>query len=283
MARILVFTPTYDNLLQTKTVKSIKAMQFDGQLEWVVSDENPYPGRDMRNVTHQYVTGRKAALIGGFDGLLLVEHDMIVPPDALQKLWDTDADVVYGCYELRHGTRQINLFQYIGRQNIGMSLTHYPEELSTAREQGWCEVSGVGFGCLLIKRDALIRVPFRETDNAPDLPFATDCIAAGIRQIGRTDVVCGHIDINERIVLWPFDGSGEMKARVLALQNVTVADVSGSVAMVAGGEYMLDINAARQHARAGYVRLVNEVETAISTQAEQRETATTRPTRKRKQ
>jgi hypothetical protein len=287
MARILVFTPTYDNLLQKETVKSIKAMQFDGQLDWVVSDENPYPGRDMRNCVFQFQKGRQLALDGGYDAILMVEHDMVVPVDAAQKLWNTNAGVVYGCYQLRHNMRAVNLFQHMGTRNIGMSLSLYPRELQEARRRGWTEVSGAGFGCLLIRREMLVQVPFRDTGNAPDLPFAQDCEKAGIMQIGRCDVVCGHIDVERGVTLWPFGKDGGMLARVLAQQDVNVNDAGKAVAMVKNRYYSINLDTALELQRAGYVRITNEadtVEVATSTGAESRETAAHMTgTRKRKQ
>ena len=49
---------------------------------------------------------------GGFDALLLVENDMILPPDALLKMAAVDADVVYGLYVNRHGWRKWLAYTY---------------------------------------------------------------------------------------------------------------------------------------------------------------------------
>lgn len=285
MARILIFTPTYGDLLQQKTVESIQALEFDGQADWVVSDENQYPGRDTRNCVGQFQRGRELALSGDYDGLLTVEHDMIVPPDALALLWTTDAPVVYGTYQFRHGMRVVNLFQKLKNSlNIGMSLSLYPKELQAARRAGWCEVSGAGFGCTLIRRDVLECVPFRDTGSAPDLPFAQDCVKAGVRQIGRCDVVCGHIDTEHGETLWPFGKDGGMIARVRALQDVVIADNGTTVPMKKDRYYSISTETAKELQRAGYVQIANEadvVEVATSSAAESRETAT-KPTARRK-
>lgn len=261
MARVLIFTPTYGGLLQPETVKSIKALEYDG--DWVLSDENPYPGRDMRNCGHQFAKGRELALAGGYDGLLTVEHDMIIPPDAPSLLWTTDAPVVYGCYQFRHGMAVINLFQKLPVPAVGQSLSHYPDELRAARAAGQVEVSGCGFGCTLIRRDVLERVPFQVGQSAPDMPFAQDCVRLGIRQMGRTDVLCGHIDTDKQTTLWPFRGLG-METRVVALQNVTINDNGRGVVMLAGQQYTVGLDAAIEHGRAGYVRIV-ETEPELST------------------
>jgi hypothetical protein len=230
----------------------------------------------MRNVVHQFQRGRQLALEGDYDAMLSVEHDMIVPPDALDRLWATDAGAVYGCYQLRHKMKSVNLFRYENERAVGMSLSLYPRELRLARLQGWIEVSGAGFGCLLFRRKVLESIPFRDAGNAPDLPFATDCVRKGVKQIGRTDVVCGHIDnVWAKATLWPFDEKDlGMIARVEALQNVTIADEGDTVVLLKGRYYSLSITAATEAQRAGYVRINNgadfEHETAT---AEQRETA----------
>jgi len=279
MARILVFTPTYDNLLRSETVESVAALAFDGEVDRVVSDENPYPGRDMRNCNFQFQKGRRLALDGGYDGLLLVEHDMIVPADGLQKLWETPAAVVYGAYMLRHGMHCLNLFQNLGRGAIGMSLSLYPRELTAMRRRGWGDVSGVGFGCLLIRAGVLGDVPFRNTESAPDLPFAHDCATRGIRQVGRTDVECGHI-VETGITLWPFRGGGTgMLARVYALQDVVVVDGGQTVQMKRGRYYSLSVAVGLELVRAGYVRIAGgegdqaAMETAIDPHMQSREKA----------
>lgn len=287
MARILVYTPTYDDLLQAETVASIEALEFDGELDWVLSDDNPYPGRDMRNCVFQFQKGRKLALDGDYDGLLLIEHDMIVPPHAAQRLWDTDAPVVYGAYQLRHKMNCVNLFQFVGDNGLGMSLSLYPRELQQARQDGCVRVSGAGFGCLLIKRPVLEAVPFVDRGNAPDLPFAKDCVTRGILQIGRTDVECGHIDLDwAQRTLWPFEnGGGGMVARVLALQNVTAP---GGIVMRKDRYYSLDVDIATDMQRAGFVRITNDADTVLETAtAEPYDTAEApvqkvRPKRKRK-
>lgn len=282
MPRVLVFTPTYGGLLEPETVKSIAAMRFDG-FDHVISEENPYPGRDMRNTLFQFLKGRRLALEGGYDALLSVEHDMIVPADALEKMWDTDAGVVYGAYQFRHKSTLINLFRYEGAHDIGMSLSRYKRDLQYARRIGWIRVSGAGFGCTLFRRSVLEAVPFRSTGNAPDMPFATDCVQRGIRQVGRTDVVCGHIDrVWAKRTLWPFDErSIGMAIKVIALQSVTILDDGKAVAMEVGQEYIIGETAAEEFTRAGFVRVIDRNGARETATAEKRETATA-PAAKRK-
>ncbi len=272
MPGLLVFTPTYGDALRPETVASVNAQQFDGSLTHEISYHNPYPIGDMRNVTAQYQRARDLLLAGDYDALLTVEHDMVLPPDAAQRLWDTDAPVVYGVYMLRHGSNVLNLWRYTGGRNLGMSLSLYPDELRRARRAKTWRVSGVGFGCTLIRREVLERIPFRQdpSGNAPDIPFALDCLQRGVVAVGRFDVACGHIEGGK--VLKPYVNGG-IVARAYALQDVTVNVEGESRRLVKDRYYTLPLPVAGELARAGYVRLTNMPDPAS------RETATAEPER----
>jgi hypothetical protein len=196
-------------------------------------------------------------LEGGYDAMLSVEHDMTLPPGAVQTLWDTAAPVVYAIYALRHGSQVVNLFRKEGTKNIGMSLSLFPDELKQARKQGTIEVSGAGFGCTLFRRDVLEAVPFRFGEYAPDIPFAVDCLHRGIVQMGRADVICGHF--HNGVELNPWKGGGVI-ARVLALQDVTVNIERESKSLKHGRYYSIPCDAASELQRAGYLQIMNDIE-----------------------
>jgi hypothetical protein len=257
---ILVFTPTIDDQLRPETGASIAAQKTDMPFVWEVSDHNPYPGEKAMNVVAQYQRGREMALAGGFDAMLTVEHDMVIPPDAIEKLYGTDAPVVYGVYTLRHGMKVLNTWQYQGDKNLGMSLSLYPAELRAYRKQGWGQVSGVGWGCTLIRREVLERLPVRRGDgDAGDLAFATDCLHLGIRMIARFDVPCDHIEPDGNI-LRPYEHGGTV-SRVLALQDVVAPSGNGSLPMKKGRYYSLPDHIADELRRGGYVKITNGEDT----------------------
>ena len=278
---ILVFTPTCNDGPRPETVASVKGQSFTDYVH-EVSWHNPYPGRDMRNVVTQYQRAWGMALEGGYEALLTFEHDMTMSPNAVQRLYETDAPVVYGVYMLRHGTKTLSAWQHTGGRNLGMSLSLYPAELKRYRQRGWGEVCGVGWGCTLIRRPVLERITVRQTGDgdAGDIAFATDCVRAGIRQIARFDVPCGHIEPDGN-VLDPYRQGGIVR-RVLALQNVTVNADGQTVAMKHGRYYSLPPDVAMELQRAGYVIVTNDDEareTADLPQAE--ETAVARVTKRK--
>lgn len=233
MPKLLIFTPTYGNGPLPATIASVAAQQFDGELVHEVSWHKPYPGHDMRNVTAQYKKGRQMALDSDYDAMLCVEHDMVIPPNAAQVLWDDGSPVAYAVYRLRHSTFILNAWQKRGKR-LGKPMSFYPDEVNAARQSGRVEVGGLGFGCTLIRREVLERIQIRDDDNnAPDTPFAKDCLRRGIQQVARFDVACQHIE--NGVTLEAFEEGG-IATRVYALRN-TELPVNGDVWTLERGRY----------------------------------------------
>ena len=241
--KILLFCPTYklDNgklAIRNETLESISKIKVpEGvDLEVEISINNPYPIIGIRNVDnentlHQYRYARQRILDGNYDYLFIVEHDMIIPEDALVKMLATDADVVYGLYLFRQGKPLLNAARAVNSKWPDMSLSNFPDILKKAREQGWIEVSGYGFGCTLIRRKVLETFDMRRNETSgspcPDMPFAADCLRHGFKQICRFDVICGHIKPNGDILI-PFKRGETMNGsiKIYVMRNF-VANIDG--------------------------------------------------------
>lgn len=270
MPGLLVFTPTCDGGLRDACRQSVLAQDYTGRWEWVIDADDPFPPPDHRNVLAKYQRARRQVLAGDYHALVTVEHDMVLPPDALTKLDATAADVVYGTYVLRHGSNVLNTWQYIGGRNLGESLTLHPQELQRLRQAGQGRVSGVGWGCTLMRRRVLERIKFRDGDGenpAGDLAFAVDVQRAGLVAMARFDVACGHIEGDE--VLHPWEIGLINMVEVDALQSLNVLIAGAVVRLVAGQRYELPGADAHELARAGYVRIVvpSQPETATAKRA----------------
>jgi hypothetical protein len=251
--RILAFTPTYADCLRPATVASVVAQRWAGTLEWEVGRRNPYPPPDVRNVAHQVQVMRWRFLAGSYDALWLVEHDMTCGPNTLQTLYDTDADVVYAPYLLRHGRPVSSAWRYENARNLGESLSLYPAELAQARQAGHAKVSGIGFGCTLMRRHVVQAIEFRGNEHAPDIPFAQDALRLGYTSIARFDVAAGHIHGEVTLTMGDIPDN---KVMVTALADVNIGTVDGKgMSLKKGEQYQLDRYDAGELARAGYVEL----------------------------
>lgn len=153
----------------------------------------------------KYNRARQAVLEGGYDAMLHVDADMVVPMDTLERLCAVDTDVAYGLY--------------VARKNPGHWLCWLDKDRSVSLNERpqvirryWSQQRrsyGAGMGCTLIKRHVLERLQFRTNGIvAADWTFAQDCVNYGFSQAHDLGCVCGHID-NDK-VLWADPGAPDL-------------------------------------------------------------------------
>jgi len=270
MKEVLLFCPTYmdgsEPWIRPETRAGIERTGArHPEIEVMISTNNPYPV-GMENVLYQYQLARKIVLERDYRALLTYEHDMLAPDDGFEKLDEIQAPVVYGLYLLRHGTPVVNAFRDVASVNVGMSLSHFPDELKLARRKIVVPVSGAGFGFTLMRREVLEAIEFRRSNGGrpiPDLPFSEDCIRNGFRQVCRFDVECGHF--NKGRWLWPGEDvmMGEM-CNVVVMQDF-VGSVGGqTVRYVKGMKVKMPEREALEYERAGYVQVMRPVEVKLA-------------------
>lgn len=209
--RILVYCPMVPDRdgrkrIHPLTLESIMALETVGQTAFVFDrDDTPNVRFPYMDVVRKYTRARHMMLDGGYDALLTVEADMIVPPDTIKRLAAIDTDVAYGLYSSRHEVNAVWLaFAWI-RGNRGKSISLIPDKARAA----WgnvIETQGVGLGCTLIHRHVLEKIPFRWTLLVPianDWLFSLDVKAHGFRQTHDCGLHCGHITTDGNGVIWP--------------------------------------------------------------------------------
>ena len=104
--RVLIYCPIAPKRRRSTPAPSRACFGWNGRT-MRLSCSGAMITRQRNTVTlRQSTMKRSMALAGGFDALLLVENDMILPPDALLKMAAVDADVVCGLYVNRHGWRK---------------------------------------------------------------------------------------------------------------------------------------------------------------------------------
>lgn len=212
---VFVFVPVYR--LEPETVESVLALEWDGPITWHFQRDNPLSEaeiedervRGVLNHVHQYQRGRRAFLAGPYDAMLVIESDIIAPPDTLRRLAAIDTDVAYGLYIFRR-TRTVNLYEHYGEgaRNPGEPLTYRPGAWEKAQQEQVTRVAGAGLGCVLIKRHVLEAIDFRTLSPQMnprvhcDSWFTADVYGAGFQQWADVRVACGHKD-TDGTVLWP--------------------------------------------------------------------------------
>lgn len=169
-------------------------------------DENANNNQDIRD---KYNIGRAVALSQGFEAMLTIEADMIVPPDTLARLIALDADIALGVYCWRWRPSRWSVYTELNQWG-GKSVTFDP----AFAVRSWGEpinAVGTGLGCTLIKRRVLEALPFRLFDSDPrhlgivasDWALSCDAQQAGYRQRADLGLVCGHVDLSKGVVYWP--------------------------------------------------------------------------------
>lgn len=214
--KVLIYCPMnpVEVKVQPRTVASIFGLVWKEPLNIVYGREDkvqPDRAAVHENITRKYNDARRMTLEGGYDALLTVEADMIIPAIALQRMSLVDADVIYGLYVHRHSRHPWLAFQWI----TGMVGNYGGESYSKNKDlcpKAWgnvVESKGVGLGCTLIRRHVLEQIEFRcapDQKVANDWMFALDADIAGYSQVHDCGVVCGHID--GKNIYWPEPDGG---------------------------------------------------------------------------
>lgn len=220
--RLLIVTPLYHRYPQA--LVSHQAVRWPCPVDYLLlANDDPFTdgtlGGAYLNITWKYARARNVALRGKYDALVCLEDDIIVPPDALERLLATEADIAYGLACWRHGTPVWSARVEEEGQPLGRVLSEMPER-ARATWGRVIDVVGVGMACTLIRRPVLEALEFRLVEGQPmccDWWLAQDARANGYTQRADLGLVCGHITPTPSPrVIWP-DASEERLWRVSRL------------------------------------------------------------------
>ena len=138
----------------------------------------------------------RKALDGGFDYVLMIDSDVIVPEQALGWMLEKPVDVCFGVYPRKNTEGETELFY---RGTFSFEKRYTIAELD-AIESDRIPVKGGGFGCALIRTDLFNKIPYpwfqyvsyeNNTYLSEDLFF---CMMAEEFKIeADLRVRCGHI------------------------------------------------------------------------------------------
>lgn len=186
--KILIAVPTFENITP-ETFKSIYDLDrcgHDVHFDYVKG----YDCAKARNA----ITCK--ALDGGYDYVLMVDSDIILPPETLRFFLEEPVDICFGLYPHKNSKDgKAEIFK-IGTDNYELRF-HY-SELKDKR----IKVKGAGFGCAFVSTDALKKMEYPyfkyvayKSGNflSEDLYF---CDCAAQKHIGLwadTRIRCGHL------------------------------------------------------------------------------------------
>ena len=137
---------------------------------------------------------RKHALDNGYDAVLFIEGDIVVPGRGLEFLQSTLGDVIAGAY--------LNVFEIDGKQTIAPVL-YRDEGNGNAKQLTYegaavpkvMQIGAAGFGCVLVRRKALEAIDFRAMNEKGNdsIAFFVDARAKGFSCLANTGVHCLHL------------------------------------------------------------------------------------------
>lgn len=135
------------------------------------------------------------AIKHGYDYVLFVDSDIILPKDALIKMLNQDTDIISGIYIQKrldaNITEVFNVTDY----------SRYTEE--EVMGSGVLEISACGFGCVLIKTKVLEDVGYPQFEyhgsliweecTSEDIDFCNKARAKGYKIYADCSIKCGHV------------------------------------------------------------------------------------------
>lgn len=188
MSKILIAIPTFENIMP-ETFKSIYDLDSCGNelsFEFV-------KGYDCARARNDIV---RMALEGGFDYIFMVDADMYVPKDALQKLLEYPTEICLGLCPRKNTKVGKTCIYKIGQINYEDAYTYYD-----LPKKDRVMVHGGGLACALIKTDIFKNLTYPwfryvtyqdGSELSEDLYFCSQAKANGYKIYVDTRVRCGH-------------------------------------------------------------------------------------------
>lgn len=218
--KILIAIPTA-KYIESETFKSIYDLDVPEGYQTVFQYFYGYNIDQVRNLIADWV-------IKGYDYLLSVDSDIVLPKDTLTKFLAHDVDIVSGLYIQRKPGQHI-LEVYENNDQGGVSNIPYGK----IKDKGLVPIGGCGFGCVLIKQSVFKGIPYPHfvyhsaLDHAntisEDVDFCAKALKKGFKIYADTAIKCRHIGHSEFLIndsIPAVDNSIELRLRDLSSQKL---------------------------------------------------------------
>ncbi|MSR86535.1 glycosyltransferase family 2 protein [Candidatus Woesearchaeota archaeon] len=179
----------------------------------VEKSEHLHRIRDM--VTRDHNRIRQKVLDEDYDYLLILDQDVIPPPDVIEKLMAHDKDVVSGMYFGHHdiGNGEVKVMPFawaFSKEHKDWNNTGYLLD-----SEMWADhlltIAFAGMGCILFKRKVLEKIEFRyslEMDAWDDRWLGVDVWDKGFEFYLDTSVKCKHLYKDRPFSYWELKKQG---------------------------------------------------------------------------
>lgn len=186
--KILIAVPTYETILPEtfKSIYGLEADDYDVAFDFVKG----YDCAKARNAI------ARKAVDGGYDYVLFVDSDIILPPDTLRLFLENPVNICFGVYPHKNcKDKKAELFK-LGTDNYELRYSYL--ELKESR----IKVKGAGFGCALIKTEVFKKLPYpwfqyvsyqNGTFLSEDLYFCNEARKHKMDIWADTRIRCGHL------------------------------------------------------------------------------------------
>ena len=187
--KILIAFPT-QKYIEPETFKSIYDLEIPDGYETELEYFYGYQVDQIRNYIANW--GKD------YDYVLHVDYDMILPKDTLTKFIEADKDIISGIYIQRRDEEHLVEIFEDKYNNGGQHRMSY----ENIKDRGVFEISGCGFGCVLVKGDVYRKVPYPHFEYksslngdeivSEDSYFCKKAIQHGFKVWADSSVICDH-------------------------------------------------------------------------------------------
>jgi FkbM family methyltransferase len=218
--KILIAIPTA-KYIEPETFKSIYDLDVPEGYQTVFQYFYGYNIDQVRNLIADWV-------VKGYDYLLSVDSDIVLPRDTLTRFLAHDVDIVSGLYIQRKPGQHI-LELYENNDRGGVSNIPYGK----IKDKGLVPIGGCGFGCVLIKQSVFKGIPYPHfvyhsaLDHAntisEDVDFCAKALKKGFKIYADTTMKCRHVGQSEFLIddsIPAVDNSVELRLRDLSSQRL---------------------------------------------------------------
>lgn len=185
---ILIAVPTFETIMPEtfKSIYGLRASKYNPMFDFIKG----YDCAKARNAI------AKEAIDEGFDYVLMIDSDVVIPNETLECFMEHEADICLGlCPRKNTNVGRIEIYK-----DTNTDYTDF-YTYATLPDQARIDIKGGGFGCAFIKTEVFSKLKYpyfryveypNGTALSEDLYFCSQARAAGLKIYADTRVKCGH-------------------------------------------------------------------------------------------